>query len=234
MKLLQYLNYFFYIAFNWNVKLAFFTILHEIKGEKKYKIDTSALNDLKRLSIEGNNLNHAEIYQGANYFLLEKVFGYLQSIHANKNIVDFGCGKGRALVVAAYYGFDKITGIEFALELCDIAKENIAPLQLKLPYKIFDILHINAVDYIIEDDTNVFFFFNPFNEIVMLAVVKNILRSLKINPREVYAVYINPVHKEIFMSAGFQEVYHFQKLYYVHASVLMLDVRYQMYGVKKM
>ena len=88
--------------------------------------DTSKLNDLKKLSIKGNNI-HAKIYQGANYFLLEKVFSYLQNINANKNIVDFGCGKGRVLVVAAYYGFNKITGIDFAKELCDEARKNITP-----------------------------------------------------------------------------------------------------------
>ena len=179
MKLLHYLNYFFYIAFNWNFKLALFTIRHEIRGEKKYGIETSKLNDLKKLSIKGNNLTHAEIYQGANYFLLENLFSYLQSKNANKNIIDFGCGKGRVLVVAACYGFDKITGIEFARELCDIARKNIIPLQVKFPEKIFNVIHINAVDYVIEDDTNVFFFFNPFDETVMLAVVKNILAFTK-------------------------------------------------------
>ena len=220
MKFLQYLNYFFYIAINWNIRLAFFTVYHEIKGEEKYGIQTSKLNNLKKLSIKGNNINHAENYQGANYFLLEKVFLWLQNINANSNIIDYGCGKGRVLIVAAFYGFNKITGIDFAKELCEEAQKNIIPLQQYFPQKRFDVIHADAVDYQIEDDMNVFFFFNPFDEVVMLAVVKNILLSLKKNPREVYAVYLNPVHKEIFMSAGFEQVYHFQKLYYVRASIL--------------
>lgn len=221
MKFPQYLNYFFFIGFNWNFRLALFTIRHEIRGEKKYGIETSKLNDLKKVSIKGNNREDAEIYQGANYFLLEDLFNYLQNINANENIVDFGCGKGRVLAVAAFYGFKKLTGIEFARELCEIAKQNIVPVELKFPEKIFNVIHVNAVDYIIEDDTNVFFFFNPFNEKIMLTVVKNILRSLKINPRETYVVYVNPVHKEIFLSAGFEEIYHIEKLKYVEASVMM-------------
>ena len=220
MKFLQYLNYFFYIALNWNVRLAFFTVYHEIKGERKYGIQTTKLNDLKKLSIKGDNLGHAQNYQGANYFLLDKVFTYLQSINVNKNIIDYGCGKGRVLVVAAFYGFNKITGIDFAKELCEEAQKNIIPLQQHFPDKIFNVIHINAVDYEIEDDMNVFFFFNPFDEVVMLAVVKNILLSLKKNLRDVYVIYINPVHSEIFMSAGFKQIYHFQKFYYVRASIL--------------
>ena len=212
---------FFFISFNWNIKLAWFTVKHEIRGEKKYHLITSRINNLKKLSIKGNNLESAAIYQGANYFLLENVFEYLQSIDANKNILDYGCGKGRVLAVAAFYGFIKITGIDFAKELCDEARKTIAPVQQKFPEKIFNVIYANAVDYVIEDDANVFFFFNPFDEIVMLTVVKNILASLKINEREVYVVYINPLHKEIFLSAGFEQIYHLEKLRYIEVSILM-------------
>ena len=221
MKYFYYFRLFFYISFNWNIRLAWFTVYHEMRGEKKYNLDTSRIEDVKKLSVKGNNLEHAELYQGANYYLLEKVFDHLQSIEANQNILDFGCGKGRVLAVAAYYGFRKITGVEFARELCEVARKNIIPVQQKFPDKIFNVIHANAVDYKIEPDTNVFFFFNPFDEVVMLAVVKNILASLKQNPREAYVVYINPLHKEIFMSAGFEQIFHYEKLKYIQATIFM-------------
>ncbi len=226
MKIQQsiyYIRYFFYISFNWNIRLAWFTIYHEIKGEKKYHINTSKIEDVKKLSLKGGNVDHAELYQGANYYLLENVFEYLQTIETPKNILDYGCGKGRVLAVAAYYGFEKITGVEFAQELCDVARKNIIPVQQKFTDKIFNVIHENAVDHKIEKDTNVFFFFNPFDEVVMLAVAKNILQSLKENRREVYVVYLNPIHKEIFLSAGFEQIYYLQELKYIEASVLMLD-----------
>lgn len=221
MKYFYYLRYFFFIALNWNFKLAWFTFLHEIRGEKKYHINTIRLNNLKKLLIKGDNLENAAIYQGANYYLLENVFEYLQSINANQNILDFGCGKGRVLAVAAYYGFTKIIGIDFAKELCDEARENILPVQQKFPEKIFNIIYANAADYKIENDTNVFFFFNPFDEVVMLTVAKNILKSLKENPREAYVVYLNPLYKEIFMSAGFEQIYHLEKFLFIEASLMM-------------
>jgi len=220
---IYYIRYFFYIALNWNIRLAWFTIYHEIKGEKKYHINTSKIEDVKKLSLKGGNVDHAELYQGANYYLLENVFEYLQTIEAPKNILDYGCGKGRVLAVAAYYGFGKITGVEFAKELCDVARKNIIPVQQKFTDKIFNVIHENAVDHKIEKDTNVFFFFNPFDEVVMLAVAKNILQSLKEDPREVYVVYLNPVHKEFFLSAGFEQIYYLQELKYIEASILMLD-----------
>lgn len=216
-----YIWYFFYITFNWNLRLAWFTVYHEIRGEKKYGINTVKINTLNTLSVKGDK-EEAEMYQGVNYFLLEKVFGYLQSIHQNKSILDAGCGKGRVLAVAACYGFEKITGIDFAEALCDEARKNMMSYQQKFPEKKITVININAADYVIESDTNVFFFFNPFRKKIMLDVVKNILASVKINSREIYVAYANPVHKEIFISAGFEEVYHFEKLKYVSASVMRL------------
>src|SRR5450759_1965158 len=184
MKYFYYLRLFFFIAFNWNIKLASFTVYHEIRGEKKYNINTSKIEDVKKLSIKGDNVEHAELYQGANYYLLESVFDYLETVEVNKNIIDYGCGKGRVLTVAAYYGFSKITGVEFAKELCDVARKNIIPVQQKFPQKIFNVIHANAVDHKIENDTNVFFFFNPFDEVVMLSAVSYTHLTLTTN-REV-------------------------------------------------
>lgn len=220
MQFLHYLKYFFYIALNWNAKLALFTIYHEIRGEKKYGIQTSKLDDLTKLSVKGNNKKHAEIYQGANYFLLETVLSKLQNIGANKNIIDYGCGKGRVLAVAAFYGFNKITGIEFSEELCNEARKNIASLQLRFPKKVFNVIHINAIDYKIEDDVNIFFFFNPFNEIVMNKVINNILTSINKNKRIIQVAYVNPRHKQLFINAGFTEVFYIKKMNYAEASIL--------------
>ena len=223
MKYIYYLRYFFYIAFNWNLRLAWFTVLQEMKGEKKYGINTIQLNDLKKLTLKGD-INQAEIYQGANYYLLELMFEKLQTLSPNNYIIDFGSGKGRVLVVAAFYDFIKITGVEFGKELCIEARKTIHGVQQKFPGKIFNVIYANAVDYKIEDDSNVFFFFNPFNEISMLAVVKNILSSLKKKLRTVYVIYINPLHKEIFMSAGFEEIYFFEKLFYIQGSLLVKEI----------
>ncbi|MEO6219510.1 MAG: class I SAM-dependent methyltransferase [Ginsengibacter sp.] len=220
MNFIYYLKYFFFIAINWNFRLAFFTMRQEIRGEKKYNIQTIQLNRLNTLSINSENLIHASIYQGANYYLIEKAFEYLQSLNANNSIVDFGSGKGRVLVVAAHYGFRKITGIDFAKALCLSAEENINKIGSKFPSTEFTVICDDVVNYQVKDDEDGFFFFNPFNEVVMLAVVKNILKSLKENPRHVYIVYLNPVHKEIFLSAGFEEEYYLKKLKYLELSIL--------------
>jgi SAM-dependent methyltransferase len=220
MRSLYFLKYFYFIAKNWNVKLAAFTVYHEIKGEKKYKLDTIKIDNLQQQTIKSNNLKHASIYQGTNYFIIEKAFEFLRNENANYHLVDFGCGKGRVLIVAAYYGFKKITGIDFSASLCNEAEINIEKIRPLFPSLDFQIICEDAVNFQIENDANVFFFFNPFDEVIMLQVVKNILSSLKKNPRKIYVVYVNPLHKEILLSAGFEEEYFFKKMEYLEFVIL--------------
>jgi SAM-dependent methyltransferase len=41
------------------------------------------------------------------------------------SFVDFGCGKGRVLLVAATYPFRRVIGVEFSNDLCETAGENV-------------------------------------------------------------------------------------------------------------
>lgn len=215
-----FLKYFYFIGKNWNYRLALFTLFHEIKGERKYQVNTIDVDTLKTLSVKGDHKNNASIYQGANYYLLEKAFTYLEEEIQGGNFVDFGCGKGRAIVVAAYYGFANITGIEFAPSLCAKANENISHIQHLYPATHFTIICEDAITYKVNQSDKVFFFFNPFDDKVLLPVVKNILQSLKEFPREIFVIYINPLYKEIFLSAGFTEEFHLEKLEYLELSIL--------------
>nr|MBA2562155.1 hypothetical protein [Chitinophagaceae bacterium] len=92
--------------------------------------------------------------------------------------------------------------------------------QLQFPEKVFNVVHINALDYKIEDDMNVFFFFNPFDEIVMKEVIKKMLASINKNKRIIHVTYINPRHKQLFINAGFTEVFYIKKMNYAEASIL--------------
>lgn len=219
MKLIYYIRYWFFVGMNWSFPFAFFSIYHEIKGERKYKLHTIELDRLKKISVKGDNINHASIYQACNYYLIEKGLSYLSRLHENKNITDFGCGKGRVLIVAAHYGFTTITGIDFAKALCVAAEKNIQQVQTFFTVN-FNIIYDDAINYKIKKNETVFFFFNPFDHVIMLKVVKNILSSLKENERKIYVMYANPVHKEIFLSAGFKEEYYLKKLQYLELSVL--------------
>ena len=168
-------------------------------------LNTIKIDRLHHENIESENLTHASIYQASNYYFVEKAFKYLKDEKVNYGLVDFGCGKGRVLVVAAYYGFKNITGIDFSRNLVLEAEANIEKLQSFFLKRFLMLFVMMLVNYKIEKDKNCFFFFNPFDEVIMLKVIKNILFSLKEYPKKSLVIYINPLHKEMFLSAGFEE-----------------------------
>ena len=79
----------------------------------------------------------------------------------------------------------------------------------------------NHIDYFeIPDDVDCIFLFNPFDEIIMSAVVNNIFESLHNNPRKVKIIYANPLHKELFLKAGYKETWYSKKMKYIEAVIL--------------
>ena len=219
MKFFSYIKYFFYIAYNWNISIAWYITWQEIKGEKKYGINTTGADELKELENKGIDITHATIYMPVSFTLLEEIFQQLPALTRN-HFLDIGCGKGRALCVAAHKGFEQVTGIDFSKELCDAAKENLAVTKQKIPALHFNIINNDAFYFEIPADVDCIFFFNPFDETIMSGVANNILASLQNHPRKISIIYVNPLHKELFTKAGFQEIWHSKKMKYLEAVIL--------------
>jgi len=104
---LKYLQYFFYLAWYWNIRLAFFVLYYEIKGEKKYNLKTVGIDDLKK-SLHPDDLVHASVYQPINFYTAETLFSTLTPADKQTALLDVGCGKGRVLAMAAHHGFGQV------------------------------------------------------------------------------------------------------------------------------
>ena len=79
----KYVQYFFYIAWHWNAWLAIFVIWHEIKGERKYQINTIGVDELDELDEIGVDTSHASKYLPVDYFVLEKLMNFINYIMNN-------------------------------------------------------------------------------------------------------------------------------------------------------
>ena len=218
----KYIKYFFYLSFNWNIRIAWHIILQEIKGEKKYGINTTGADELRMLEKKGIDITHATIYMPVSYPLLEELFEQLNNKLSQLlyHFLDIGCGKGRALSVAAQHGFSKLSGIDFSKELCISAEKNLAIIKQNFPSIEYTIINNDAFYFDIPADADCIFLFNPFDELIMSAVVQHICNSLQSNPRSLYIMYVNPLHKEQFIKAGFKEIFHTKKMKYLEAVIL--------------
>ncbi len=219
MKIITYIKYFYFLVDNWGFKIAWYMIRQEIKGESKYGINTTGADELQKLDMLGIDTTHATLYMPVSFTLLEEIFNQIP-ITSRNHFLDMGCGKGRALCIAAHAGFKQVTGIDFSKDLCDSAKENLAITVKKISTFSFKVINNDAFYFEIPDDVDCIFFFNPFDEIIMSAVVNNIFESLQNNPRKINIIYVNPLHKEQFLKAGYTETWHRKKMKYIEAVIL--------------
>jgi len=109
-------------------------------------------------------------YEPTPYSVLERLAdsGW---IRRKDHLLDYGCGKGRAVFFMAAAVGCRATGVDLSQKLIDIASENRRASRLGDRVSLRCCL---AEKYEIAGE-NVFFFFNPFSEKVFEGVVRRIL-----------------------------------------------------------
>lgn len=161
----------------------------------KFGVDTCGIFQLDDLTVSGDNRERGNEYKPTGVMLLRKMFDLIKPMIPDDGVlVDFGCGKGRVLLVASEFGFREGRGVEFAKELCTIARSNCAAYKNRTNSSTeFRIIESDAMHYPVQSDDNVFFMFNPFDEAVLNRVLDNIALSLEVRPRKMLIIYCNPV-----------------------------------------
>ena len=116
--------------------------------------------------------------------------------------VDIGSGKGKVLIAAEKYGFNRVCGIEYTKNLHDIAQDNLK--RLGIEHKAQS-LNADASTHTFKDDEKVLYFFNPFIGKLLDDCIDNILASSAHSSRLI--IYVNPVEMEKFDKVFEQLVY---------------------------
>ena len=101
--------------------------------------------------------------------------------------IDYGSGKGAAIIHAKELGFHRTIGVEFAKELHETAQKNIQKLKLEN----VDSFYADATTYLAPLDVSVIYLFNPFDEVVMKKVIANIMMQKESFENDVYLIYGN-------------------------------------------
>ena len=217
---IQYIRFFFYTAINWNIWLAFFMLYHDIRCALKYGIRrTFAPVQLRHLTLTNADMSLSSPYEAVNYYILEKLLATFRKLSVPNSIVDLGCGKGRVMVVAAHLGFKKITGIDFARELCEEAICNMKRTKDSMPGIDWNVIHANVLDYTILPDDAVFFMFNPFVGHTLHLFLDRLEESCKLFPRKTWFLYASPLHAGALQKRGYEIIFR-QKLMNMEGLIL--------------
>lgn len=121
--------------------------------------------------------------------------------------LDLGSGKGRTLLMASEYPFQKIVGVEAVPALHCVALENIRKYRSSTQ-KCLEMESVcgDARDFPFPLVPLVVYLFNPLPEAGLRVVMANLQASLGQHPRPAYVVYHNPLLEHVLVEASFRKL----------------------------
>lgn len=108
----------------------------------------------------------------------------------NCTFIDYGSGKGQALMAAAKFPFREVIGIEFARQLHDQAEENLRKFRhhnKNIP--AIRSIEADATEFELPNNICLVYLFNPFAESVLRQVLQRVNERLERSKEPVYIMY---------------------------------------------
>lgn len=170
--------------------------------DERYGVDTGGVIPLDRLEIEGTTWEQGVPYWGIDPDEFARLLAALPVRPEGFTFVDYGSGKGRAVLLAAGRPFRKVVGVEFAPELDRVARENLRTYRGEVRCRDIELVCGDALEFDLPAGPVVCYFYNPFEGGIMARVVARIADSYRADPREVFVLYANPLHREVWERAG--------------------------------
>jgi SAM-dependent methyltransferase len=182
--------------------------------DQRYGVDTSGL-------IEGGQLRSGhqhDIYNTAYYGMAPSRFRPVMNrwlsdenhpAIPNYSFIDLGCGKGRAVLMAAEYSFRQVIGVELNPSLAKTAEKNVALWtaagRAACPVRI---LCQDAAEFAFPDGACLLYLFHPFTAPVLSRVIERIDADFASHPRPLDVIYFNPQAGELLENhGGFQRLW---------------------------
>jgi hypothetical protein len=167
--------------------------------DQAHGVDTAASVFAHELSFRGTAGLFASHYVPAPARVIHHAVSDLPIRHADYTFVDFGSGKGRALLVASRFGFRKIVGVEASPALHEVALQNIARYRPEGQMcRAIEAHCMDCLDYEFPDENIVLYMYHPFAASVLRDVLKRVVQSFSRSSRDIYILYLSPFHERVF------------------------------------
>ncbi len=136
----------------------------------------------------------------------KELFPVLDRCHCiptpNDAFFDFGCGKGSAIMSALDYGFTRVGGVEYEPKIYEILADNIKKLDFDKD-KV-ECIQGNAAELAEElDEYNWFYFYQPFDDVILYQCINAICESMNRRKRKVHIINICPYYHKYIEETGY-------------------------------
>ena len=159
---------------------------NENTWDKLLQIKTTGRDD-------SNSDQYRYPYEPTPYPVLERLAnsGFIRKKDV---VIDYGCGKGRVDFFLSYQTKAKTIGIEYDERIYQgaIANQNTAVSGAKTRFEL-----VKAESYVVPQEVNRCYFFNPFSVELLRSVMARILESYYENPREILLFFYYPSEEYI-------------------------------------
>jgi SAM-dependent methyltransferase len=124
-------------------------------------------------------------------------------------LLDFGCGKGRAAIVASEFPFRRVVGVELSPVLAAMARANAAVIANRFPQRPgIAVIETNVLEFALPAGKLAIFAYHPFGAEILTGVVKRLEAALAAETPHIFFVYDNPVHADVLdASPAFKRFY---------------------------
>lgn len=156
-------------------------------AERRLRVRTNGLVPIERIAPGEPELRDST---PIGYRAVTAALRSLPIDRARAVFLDYGCGKGRACLVAARLGFARVIGVELSELLAGTARANLAGMRGRRTERA-DVVVADARTFAVPPDVAVVYFFNPFVGRTLETVVTNLRRSVLTAPRELWIVFFN-------------------------------------------
>jgi hypothetical protein len=160
--------------------------------DHQHGVDTAGIVPLQALAIDSANRDLGHRYQASDAAGFRALMAHLALPAEDLTFVDLGAGKGRAMLLASELPFRRIVGVEFAPELCEVARRNVESFySAGQRCRDFEVVCADAAEYALPDEPTLVYIYNSFEDPLMRAVLANVRRSVDDRPRKLLVALVN-------------------------------------------
>lgn len=174
--------------------------------DRRYGIDTSGVVRIASMKISSPNYIYGTYYKATKAEAFLDALKRIEPRYEAFTFVDYGSGKGLALLLASQFPFRRIVGVEFARDLHEIAVRNIANIRNPNQH-CRDITSVcsDAADFPVPDEPLICYFYDPFEAPVLERVVALLTASWRRLPRPMLILYHGAGQDSILRDAHHQQ-----------------------------
>jgi SAM-dependent methyltransferase len=165
--------------------------------DSEFGVDTLGIVPTEQITTDKRLAAQIVCYAGSQPSIVRRGLAALGPVE-DYTLLDFGCGKGRATIVASEFPFRQVIGVELSPVLCAVARENAAIIARKFPGRpAITIINANVLEFALPAGKLVIFAYHPFGAEILAGVVKRFEATLAEETPHIFFVYDNPVHAEV-------------------------------------